>query len=68
MNVPKKSLSSVLSKLPALNSPTISHLTNEEWVSVEVILNESVVRDILPEIKRAGASGIVEYPLNKVIP
>jgi len=68
MNVPKKSLSSVLSKLPALNSPTISHLTNEEWVSVEVILNEQVVRDILPEIKRAGASGIVEYPLNKVIP
>ncbi|MDL1871799.1 ATP phosphoribosyltransferase [Deltaproteobacteria bacterium PRO3] len=68
MNVPKKSLSTVLAKLPALNSPTISHLTNEEWVSVEVILNEQVVRDILPEIKRAGASGIVEYPLNKVIP
>jgi len=68
MNVPKKSLSEVLAKLPALNSPTVSQLSNEEWVSVEVILNEQTVRDIIPEIKRAGASGIVEYPLNKVIP
>jgi ATP phosphoribosyltransferase len=68
MNVPQKMLPKVLAKLPALNSPTISHLTNQEWVSVEVILNEQTVRDIIPEIKRAGASGIVEYPLNKVIP
>ena len=68
MNVPQKSLGRVLAKLPSLHSPTISHLTNQEWVSVEVILNEQTVRDILPEIKRAGASGIVEYPLNKVIP
>jgi ATP phosphoribosyltransferase len=68
MNVPKKKLNSVLAKLPALNAPTISSLSNEGWASVEVILDESVVRDILPEIKRAGASGIVEYPLNKVIP
>jgi len=68
MNVPKKSLPEVLAKLPALNSPTISHLSNQEWVSLEVILDERTVRDIIPEIKRAGASGIVEYPLNKVIP
>jgi ATP phosphoribosyltransferase len=68
MNVPKKNLDEVLAKLPALNSPTISHLSNEEWVSLEVILDERTVRDIIPEIKRAGASGIVEYPLNKVIP
>ncbi len=68
MNVPKKAIKTVLAKLPALNSPTISQLTNENWVSVEVILNEKTVRDIIPEIKRAGASGIVEYPLNKVIP
>lgn len=68
MNVPKKKLSSVLAKLPALHAPTISALSNEGWASVEVILDESVVRHILPEIKRAGASGIVEYPLNKVIP
>lgn len=68
MNVHQKKLSAVLGKLPALNAPTISKLTNEEWVSVEVILDEKVVRDIIPEIKREGASGIVEYPLNKVIP
>lgn len=68
MNVPRDKLDTVLSKLPALNAPTISSLSNQGWVSVEVILDESVVRDILPEIKRAGASGIVEYPLNKVIP
>jgi ATP phosphoribosyltransferase len=68
MNVPKKKLSAVLAKLPSLNAPTISALSNEGWTSVEVILDESVVRHILPEIKRAGASGIVEYPLNKVIP
>ena len=67
MNVPQKRLHSVLAKLPALNAPTVSTLTNEEWVSVEVILDEKVVRDIIPEIKREGASGIVEYPLNKVI-
>jgi ATP phosphoribosyltransferase len=68
MNVPKKKLAAVLAKLPSLHAPTISALSNEGWASVEVILDESVVRHILPEIKRAGASGIVEYPLNKVIP
>ncbi len=68
MNVPQQKLSTVLAKLPALHAPTISALTNQEWASVEVILDEKVVRDIIPEIKRAGASGIVEYPLNKVIP
>lgn len=68
MNVPQPKLQTVLAKLPALHAPTVSALTNQEWVSVEVILDEKVVRDIIPEIKRAGASGIVEYPLNKVIP
>ncbi len=68
MNVPRKSLDQVLTKLPSLHAPTLSPLTNEEWISVEVILDEKVVRDIIPEIKRSGASGIVEYPLNKVIP
>lgn len=67
MNVPQKRLKSVLAKLPALHAPTVSTLTNEEWVSVEVILDEKIVRDIIPKIKLAGASGIVEYPLNKVI-
>jgi ATP phosphoribosyltransferase len=68
MNVPRKSLDKVLARLPALYAPTISSLTNDAWISVEVILDERVVRDILPELKRAGATGLVEYPLNKVIP
>lgn len=68
MNVPKEKLSQVLAKLPAMNAPTVAALSNESWQSVEVILDEKVVRDILPELKRAGAAGIVEYPLNKVIP
>ncbi len=68
MNVPKKKLNQVLTKLPSLNAPTVSPLTNQAWASVEVILDEKVVRDIIPEIERAGATGIVEYPLNKVIP
>lgn len=67
MNVPEAKLKNVLAKLPALNAPTVSALTNQKWVSIEVILDEMIVRDIIPEIKRAGASGIVEYPLNKVI-
>lgn len=68
MNVPKNKLNQVLTKLPSLNAPTVSPLTNQAWASVEVILDEKVVRDIIPEIERAGATGIVEYPLNKVIP
>jgi ATP phosphoribosyltransferase len=68
MNVPKNKLKTVLATLPSLYAPTISHLSNENWVSVEVILDEKTVRDIIPKIKRAGGSGIVEYPLNKVIP
>jgi len=68
MNVPRKSMDAVLTKLPAMYAPTVSHLTNDAWVSIEVILDEKVVRDIIPNLKRAGASGIVEYPLNKVIP
>lgn len=68
MNVPQDKLAQVLAKLPAMNAPTVASLSNENWQSVEVILDEKVVRDILPELKRAGAAGIVEYPLNKVIP
>ena len=54
--------------LPSLHTPTISTLADEGWVALEVIIDESVVRDIIPELRRAGAQGIVEYPLNKVIP
>lgn len=67
LNVPKKSLKTVLAKLPALHAPTISNQADEDWVAIEVIVDEKIVREILPALKRAGASGIVEYPLNKVI-
>ncbi len=67
MNVPKKSLEDIIKLLPAINSPTIAHLQDEAWLSVEVIVAEKIVRDIIPALKRAGACGIVEYPLNKVI-
>jgi len=68
MNVPRKRLDKVLQVLPAMHAPTISELSDPEWVDVNVILDEKVVRDIIPQLKRAGACGIVEYPLNKVIP
>src|SRR6266511_3219783 len=67
LNVQQKDLQSVLAVLPALNSPTISALSNSEWVAVNTILEETVVRDVIPRLKSAGATGIVEYPLNKVV-
>ncbi len=67
MNVPSKKLAEVISILPSLHTPTVSQLSDEKWVAIEVILDEKVVRDIIPALKRAGAQGIVEYPLNKVI-
>ena len=68
MNVPQKCLNGVIKCLPSLNSPTISMLTREGWYDLDVIIDEKTVRDIIPELKRAGATGIVEYQLNKVIP
>jgi ATP phosphoribosyltransferase len=67
MNVPRNRLKSVLALLPALQQPTISSLADENWVDVNTILDESTVRHIVPRLKAAGARGIVEYPLNKVI-
>ena len=67
LNVRKSDLAEVLAVLPALNSPTVSELSNREWVAVNTILEESVVRDVLPKLKDAKASGIVEYPLNKIV-
>lgn len=67
MNVPTKSLKEVMACLPALHTPTISPLSDKGWQSLEVIIDERVVRDIIPALKEAGATGIVEYPLNKVI-
>jgi ATP phosphoribosyltransferase len=68
MNVPKKALKRVMYLLSAMHSPTISALSDERWYALEVVINEKVVRDIIPKLKMAGASGIVEYQLNKVIP
>lgn len=67
LNAPKKSLEDILKKLPALHTPTVSTQADQDWVAVEVIVDEKTVREIIPALKRAGASGIVEYPLNKVI-
>ena len=68
MNVSKKDLPAILKILPALKKPTISSLSEEGWYDVDTIIDESVVRELIPELKKAGASGIIEYPLNKVIP
>jgi ATP phosphoribosyltransferase len=67
MNVPTATLKAVLSVLPALQNPTISSLSDDKWVAVNTILDESIVRHIIPQLKAAGASGIVEYPINKII-
>ncbi|MEW6571048.1 MAG: ATP phosphoribosyltransferase [Nitrospirota bacterium] len=68
MNVPVSSLKRVMSLLSAMHSPTISHLSDKNWCALEVMIDEKTVRDIIPKLKTAGASGIVEYQLNKVIP
>lgn len=68
MNVSRDHLADVIGLLPAMKRPTISGLTDAEWVAVEVILPERAARDLLPQLKRAGAEGFVEYPLLKVIP
>lgn len=67
MNVSKDALERVVSLLPALKKPTIASLAEEGWFDVDTIIEERSVRDLIPELKRAGAEGIVEYPLNKVI-
>jgi len=67
LNVEKTNLAAVLSVLPALNSPTISELSDAKWVAVNTILEESTVREVIPKLKAAKATGIVEYPLNKVV-
>lgn len=68
MNVSEKKLSKIVELLPALKKPTISMLSDEGWYDVETVIDESVVRELIPALKAAGANGIIEYPLNKVIP
>jgi ATP phosphoribosyltransferase len=67
MNIARKNLDSLLQNLPALRNPTISALSLEGWVAVETIIDEHVVRELIPALKAAGAEGIIEYPLNKVV-
>ncbi len=67
MNVPRARLDEVIATLPALHTPTISNQKDEAWVALEVIADEQEVRDMIPQLKRVGAEGIIEYPLNKVI-
>jgi len=67
LNVHQQCLEAVLNVLPALKRPTVSHLSDGEWLAVNTILDESTVRTIIPRLKQAGAEGIVEYPLNKIV-
>ena len=66
-NIEEKNLSKVLKKLPALRNPTVSGLSSSGWAAVETVIEESVAREIIPALKSAGAEGIIEYPLNKVV-
>ncbi len=67
MNIAAKNLAKLLKELPALRNPTISNLSLEGWVAVETIIDEQIVRELIPQLKAAGAEGIIEYPLNKVV-
>lgn len=67
MNLPKSQLGKLVASLPSLRRPTIAHLTDEDWLSVETVIDESVVREIIPQLKELGAEGIIEYPLNKLV-
>ena len=67
LNIEKAKLDAILADLPALRNPTINRLTDENWVAIDTIIDETVVREIIPELKERGAEGIIEYPLNKVV-
>jgi ATP phosphoribosyltransferase len=67
MNIPRKKLDQLLEELPALRNPTVSQLTNPDWVAIETVIDEVIVRTIIPHLKEIGAEGIIEYPLNKVV-
>ncbi|MCX6595302.1 MAG: ATP phosphoribosyltransferase, partial [Acidobacteria bacterium] len=67
LNVHRDDLTRVLGVLPALKNPTVSPLADGDWVALNTILDETTVRRIIPRLKEAGAQGIVEYPLNKIV-
>ncbi|MBW2249951.1 MAG: ATP phosphoribosyltransferase [Deltaproteobacteria bacterium] len=67
MNVPEKQMEKVVAMLPSLNAPTVAHLYQTDWFSVEIMVDSSVVRDLIPQLLKIGVEGIIEYPLNKVV-
>jgi len=67
MNVPKENMEDVIKILPSLNAPTVASLYHSDWLSLETVVDAKVVRDLIPSLISAGAQGIIEYPLNKVI-
>jgi ATP phosphoribosyltransferase len=67
LNVPKDKLDTIIQLLPSLNAPTIASLYKQEWVSVETVISEFTVRELIPKLRKSGAEGIIEYSLNKVI-
>jgi len=67
LNIEKSKLDGILADMPALRNPTINRLTDEDWVAIDTVLDEKVVREMIPELKARGAEGIIEYPLNKVV-
>ena len=67
MNAPHANLPEILQLLPALKTPTVSQLSDTDWVAIEIVAEEKQVRDLIPLLRTAGATGIIEYPLNKVL-
>ena len=67
LNIKQANLDKLLKNLPSLRNPTINQLAQDGWIAVDTVIDEHVVREIIPELKAAGAEGIVEYPLNKVV-
>jgi ATP phosphoribosyltransferase len=67
MNVPKQRMDDVISVLPSLTSPTIAQLYNSDWFSVEIVVSEKIVREIIPRLIQMGADGVIEYSLNKIV-
>ncbi|MBI9093235.1 MAG: ATP phosphoribosyltransferase, partial [Desulfobacterium sp.] len=67
MNLPKDKLAELNGSLPSLNSPTVAELQDPKWLSVEIMVEEKIVRELIPRLREFGAEGIIEYPLNKVI-
>jgi len=67
MNVPEKQMEKVVAMLPSLNAPTVAHLYQTDWFSVEIMVDSGVVRDLIPKLLKNGVEGIIEYPLNKVV-